>query len=66
MNILVTGITGYIGSLIAGRLQRDGHSVRGFTRYPERVTVDVPVIEGDAISGVGLQRALEGWTSRTS
>ncbi len=28
-NILVTGITGYIGSLIAGRLQRDGHSVRG-------------------------------------
>jgi uncharacterized protein YbjT (DUF2867 family) len=60
MNILVTGISGYIGSLVAPRLQRDGHTVRGFARHPERVNAGVPVIQGDAISGAGLQRALEG------
>jgi uncharacterized protein YbjT (DUF2867 family) len=60
MNILVTGITGYMGSLMAPRLQRDGHSVRGFARHPDRVNSGVPVIEGDAISGAGLDRALDG------
>jgi uncharacterized protein YbjT (DUF2867 family) len=60
MNILVTGISGYIGSLVAPRLQRDGHAVRGFARHPQRVNSSVPVIEGDAISGAGLQRALDG------
>jgi uncharacterized protein YbjT (DUF2867 family) len=60
MNILVTGISGYIGSLVAPRLKRDGHAVRGFARHPERVNSGVPVIGGDAISGAGLQRALDG------
>ena len=32
MNILVTGITGYVGSRLAPRLLRDGHEVRGFSR----------------------------------
>ena len=41
MNILVTGITGYMGSLMVPRLSRDGHSVRGFARSPDRVTADV-------------------------
>jgi uncharacterized protein YbjT (DUF2867 family) len=36
MNILVTGITGYIGSRLTARLQRDGHVVRGLTRDPAR------------------------------
>ena len=27
MNILVTGVSGYVGSLVAVRLQRDSHSV---------------------------------------
>lgn len=59
MNVLVTGITGYIGSRLASRLQRDGHSVRGFSRHS--VAVDgVPVVTGDAITGDGLARALEG------
>lgn len=58
MNVLVTGISGYMGSLIASRLQRDGHVVRGFARRPERVTVPVPVVAGDAISGAGLDDAL--------
>lgn len=60
MNVLVTGITGYMGSLMVPRLCRDGHSVRGFARSPERVTADVPVIGGDAISGAGLDQALDG------
>lgn len=60
MNILVTGVSGYVGSLVAARLQRDGHSVRGFARHPERVQADLPVVKGDAVSGEGLERALEG------
>jgi uncharacterized protein YbjT (DUF2867 family) len=35
MNVLVTGITGYVGSSLAPRLLRDGHTVRGFSRAPE-------------------------------
>jgi uncharacterized protein YbjT (DUF2867 family) len=60
VNILVTGVTGYIGSLMVPRLTRDGHRVRGFARHPERVTADIPVTGGDAISGEGLDRALDG------
>jgi uncharacterized protein YbjT (DUF2867 family) len=59
VNVLVTGVTGYIGSIMATALQRDGHAVRGFARQPDRVTLDVPVIGGDAITGEGLDRALE-------
>ena len=60
MTILVTGITGYVGSALAARLVRDGHLVRGFARTPERVTLDVPVIAGDAVTGEGLPEALDG------
>ncbi len=51
MTILVTGITGYVGSVLAARLVRDGHAVRGFARSPERVALDVPVVAGDAVIG---------------
>ena len=60
MTILVTGITGYVGSVVAARLVRDGHAVRGFARAPERVTLDVPVVGGDAVTGEGLSEALDG------
>ena len=60
MTTLVTGISGYIGSLVAQRLVTAGHDVRGFARRPERVTVDVPVVAGDAIAGTGLAEALDG------
>jgi uncharacterized protein YbjT (DUF2867 family) len=46
--------------VLAPALQRDGHAVRGFARHPERVTMDIPVVEGDAITGAGLERALDG------
>ncbi|MBV8989094.1 MAG: NAD(P)H-binding protein [Solirubrobacterales bacterium] len=60
MNILITGVSGYIGSRLAPRLQRDGHSVRGFSRRPDGVELDLPVAKGDAVSGVGLDDALQG------
>ena len=60
MKVLVTGITGYVGSLIAARMMRDGHEVSGFAREPERVTAGLPVVRGDAVSGEGLQDALDG------
>lgn len=59
LNILITGISGYIGSRLAPRLRRDGHAVRGFSRHPGRVTLDLPVVRGDAVYGVGLDDALE-------
>ena len=60
LNVLVTGVTGYIGSLMVPRLAGEGHTVRGFARHPERVTLHLPVVAGDAVSGAGLERALEG------
>jgi uncharacterized protein YbjT (DUF2867 family) len=60
VNILVTGITGYIGSRLAPRLAQDGHAVRGFSRHPGSAEGEVPMVEGDAVTGRGLERALEG------
>jgi uncharacterized protein YbjT (DUF2867 family) len=62
MNILLTGVSGYIGSRLLPRLLRDGHSVRGLSRDPGAVRSqhEVSVLRGDAVSGAGLRRALEG------
>jgi uncharacterized protein YbjT (DUF2867 family) len=59
VKILVTGVTGYLGAAIVPSLLRDGHTVRGFARDRRRVTLDIPVVEGDAVSGAGLAAALE-------
>ena len=58
MNVLVTGVTGYVGARIVPRLQRDGHAVRGFARRPREF--GIPVVSGDAVTGEGLGEALEG------
>jgi uncharacterized protein YbjT (DUF2867 family) len=58
MNVLVTGITGFVGSRLAPRLERDGHAVRGFSRHPPAAQSTVPIIAGDAVSGDGLADAL--------
>ena len=60
MRILVTGITGYVGATLAPRLVADGHDVVGFARRPQAVTLDLPVVQGDAITGAGLEEAMDG------
>lgn len=60
VQVLVTGITGFIGSQLTPRLLADGHDVRGFARSPDKVAPDVPVVPGDAITGEGLDEALDG------
>jgi uncharacterized protein YbjT (DUF2867 family) len=61
MNVLVTGASGYAGAALIPRLRADGHRVRGFGRSALRITAPVDeVVEGDAILGTGLERALDG------
>jgi uncharacterized protein YbjT (DUF2867 family) len=60
MRILITGISGSIGSALAPALLRDGHELRGFARPSTRVRSEIPVTRGDLVSGAGLDEALEG------
>src|SRR5436305_4115854 len=60
MNVLVTGISGYIGSRLVPRLQREGHDVRGFSRHGGDAPPGVTIVTGDAVSGAGLDQALDG------
>lgn len=64
MRILVTGISGFVGAAIAPRLRAEGHELRGFARSAERAAASGAGIEdlviGDALTGVGLDAALDG------
>src|SRR5687768_7954820 len=64
MRLLVTGVSGYVGAALVPRLQAAGHEVRGFARSSDRVAAAGvaldDVVIGDAISGAGLGRALDG------
>jgi uncharacterized protein YbjT (DUF2867 family) len=60
MNILVTGITGYIGSRLTPRLRSDGHEVRGLSRRAGPAPSGTTIVEGDALSGASLERAMQG------
>jgi uncharacterized protein YbjT (DUF2867 family) len=57
---LVTGATGFVGTKLIPALHDAGIDVRAFARDPSRVTADVPVVQGDAITGAGLDEALAG------
>jgi uncharacterized protein YbjT (DUF2867 family) len=59
MRILVTGVTGYIGSRLLPRLSREGHDLRGFGRRSGG-ELAIPVVIGDAVTGAGLDKALDG------
>ena len=60
MQILVTGASGFVGSALVPRPLRDGHAVRAFGRDPARIDASVPVVTGDAVTGAGLDAALDG------
>lgn len=45
MNILILGANGFIGSVVAARLLRDGHRVTGLGRQPERARLRQPQID---------------------
>ena len=69
MRILVTGASGFVGSLLVPRLLAAGHRVRALGRDRERtretleVLLDadeVEIVRGDALMGEGLDAALGG------
>jgi uncharacterized protein YbjT (DUF2867 family) len=61
MRVLLTGITGYVGSVLAPRLLRDGHDVNGLARRPHPDGMHgIPVVPGDVVTGRGLDAALDG------
>src|SRR4051812_4006221 len=60
LNVLVTGATGFVGAALIPRLEAGGHAVRAYARRPEAVQPGVPVVQGEAIAGTGLDEALEG------
>ncbi|MDO8209822.1 NAD(P)H-binding protein [Conexibacter sp. CPCC 206217] len=60
MRVLITGVSGFVGSRLVPRLRRDGHELRGFARDAGRVGVELPLVVGDAVSGAGLAQALDG------
>jgi uncharacterized protein YbjT (DUF2867 family) len=60
VRILVTGVSGYLGSRLAPRLSADGHEVRGLSRRAPSPAGPVQLFQGDAVSGAGLEAALDG------
>jgi uncharacterized protein YbjT (DUF2867 family) len=76
MRILVTGASGFVGSLLVPRLCADGHALRALGRDPERVhaalastlaqerqqpqQIDMEVVQADVRTGEGLDKALAG------
>jgi uncharacterized protein YbjT (DUF2867 family) len=58
MRVLITGVSGFVGAALAGRLARDGHQLRGLSRDPARVRAELSVMRGDAVTGAGLGAAL--------
>jgi uncharacterized protein YbjT (DUF2867 family) len=61
MRILITGASGAVGAALA-RALTGAHELRGLAREPGRVdaSLALPLVRGDALTGEGLDEALEG------
>jgi uncharacterized protein YbjT (DUF2867 family) len=61
---LVTGATGYVGGRLIERLLAQGRPVRALARNPSRLDAgpEVEAVQGDLVTGEGLERALDGCT----
>ncbi|HEX4033054.1 MAG TPA: NAD(P)H-binding protein [Solirubrobacteraceae bacterium] len=59
MRVLITGASGAIGEALA-RALAGRHELRALARDPSKVSGALERIRGDALSGEGLERALEG------
>jgi len=60
MRILVTGASGFAGALIVPRLIDQGHAVRALARNADALSGPAEAVGGDALTGSGLERALDG------
>jgi uncharacterized protein YbjT (DUF2867 family) len=71
VRILLTGVSGFVGSALLPRLLDDGHDVRAFARDRNRVQqalsfsgratlTDFELTLGDALTGRNLSRAMRG------
>ncbi len=64
VDVLLTGATGYIGGRVLPRLIDDGHRVRCLVRDPDRARRTLPggpnIVNGDVVSGGGVEEALPG------
>lgn len=60
MRTLVTGISGYVGGMVAPALTAAGHEVVGFSRGPAPALPHTRTVRGDLSTGAGLEEALDG------
>lgn len=60
MRILLTGASGAVGASLLPALAAAGHELRGFGRDPARVPATLDFVTGDAITGAGLDAAMDG------
>jgi uncharacterized protein YbjT (DUF2867 family) len=60
--ILVTGATGNIGKFLVDKLVEDGHSVKAFTRNPEKANLNgnIEICKGDLTNKDEILQALTG------
>ena len=63
MLVFLTGASGFVGGHLLTRLLADGHTVRALVRDPQksklRPHIQLQVIQGDVVEGVGLDEGLK-------